>query len=115
MAHVGVRSGLQKGHLRALRPTLSNTGPAGAELGRGRAVGYLLVGPRPDGSIPSHDEQKAINGVSEDIARAIRTVIKREAREAEIAELIAENLRRIEALEAVLDGGATRKRGPRSA
>jgi hypothetical protein len=78
-------------------------------------IGYLLVGPRPDGSIPSHEEQKAINGVSEDIARAIRTVIKREAREAEIAELIAENLRRIEALEAVLDGGASRKRGPRSA
>jgi hypothetical protein len=77
-------------------------------------VGYLLVGPRPDGSIPSHEEQKAIKDVSEDIARAIRTVIKREARETEIAELIAENSRRIEALEAVLDGGATRKR-PRSA
>ena len=78
-------------------------------------VGFLLVGPRPDGSIPSHEEQKAIKGVSEDIARAIRTVIKREAREGEIAELIAENSRRIEALEAVLDGGATRKRAPRSA
>jgi len=77
-------------------------------------VGYLLVGPRPDGSIPSHEEQKAIQDVSEDIARAIRTVIKREARETEIVELIAENSRRIEALEAVLDGGATRKR-PRSA
>jgi hypothetical protein len=78
-------------------------------------IGYLLVGPRPDGSIPSHEEQKAISGVSEDIARAIRTVIKREGREAEIVELIAENSRRIEALEAVLDSGATRKRGPRSA
>ena len=41
----------------------------------------LLVGPRPDGSIPSRDEQKALREVSEAIARAIRTVIKREARE----------------------------------
>jgi hypothetical protein len=78
-------------------------------------IGYLLVGPRPDGSIPSHEEQKAIKGVAEDIARAIRTVIKREAREAEIAGLIADNSRRIEALETMLMGGATGTRGPRSA
>ena len=51
-------------------------------------IGYLLVGPRPDGSIPSKDEQKALAGVSEAIARAIRTVIKREAREEKVAELI---------------------------
>ena len=25
-------------------------------------IGYLLVGPRPDGSIPSRDEQKALRG-----------------------------------------------------
>ena len=42
-------------------------------------LGYLLVGPRPDGSIPSRDEQKALKEVPESIARAIRTVIKREA------------------------------------
>lgn len=88
--------------------------PLVPSLDQEEPVGYLLVGPRPDGSIPSHEEQKAINGVSEDIARAIRTVIKREAREAHIVELIAENSRRIEALEAVLDGSATRKQ-PRSA
>ena len=28
-------------------------------------IGYLLVGPRPDGSIPSRDEQKALKEVSE--------------------------------------------------
>jgi hypothetical protein len=65
-------------------------------------IGYLLVGPRPDGSIPSHDEQKALRDVSEAIARAIRTVIKREAREQQVAELIADNSRRIEQLEALL-------------
>ena len=65
-------------------------------------IGFLLVGPRPDGSIPSRDEQKALSGVSEDIARAIRTVIKREAREAEILALITGNARRIEELESML-------------
>ena len=74
-------------------------------------VGYLLVGPRPDGSIPSRAEQSAISEVSEEIARAFRTVIKREAREAQFVELIADNSRRIEALEAMLGGGsAGRKR-----
>jgi hypothetical protein len=69
-------------------------------------IGYLLVGPRPDGSIPSREEQKALQEVSEDVARAIRTVIKREAREAEVADLIADNARRIGALEALLGGGS---------
>ena len=78
-------------------------------------IGYLLVGPRPDNSIPSHAEQKAIADVSEDIARGIRTVIKREVRETEVAELIAENCRRIEALEAMLGATATPKRAPRTA
>ncbi len=65
-------------------------------------IGFLLVGTRPDGSIPSRDEQKALDGVSEDVARAIRTVVKREAREAKVAELIESNARRIEALEEAL-------------
>ena len=80
-------------------------------------IGYLLVGPRPDGSIPSRDEQKALSEVSESIARAVRTVIKREAREAQVAELIEENARRIEALEALLGktGSSGGKRSPRTA
>ena len=73
-------------------------------------IGYLLVGTRPDGSIPSRSEQKALAEVSEEIARAIRTVIKREAREAEVAELIADNSRRIEALEAILGGAPQRRK-----
>jgi hypothetical protein len=74
-------------------------------------IGFLLVGPRPDGSIPSRDEQKALAGVSEDVARAIRTVIRREAREADVAKLIADNERRIAALEAMLGktGAGARK------
>ena len=55
-------------------------------------IGYLLVGPRPDGSIPSQATSKRRSpDVSEAIARAIRTVIKREAREEKVAELIADN------------------------
>jgi hypothetical protein len=78
-------------------------------------IGYLLVGPRPDGSIPSREEQKALKDVSEGIARAIRTVIKREAREAEVTDLIADNCRRIEALESMLGRAPTGKRAPRTA
>lgn len=78
-------------------------------------MGYILVGPRPDGSIPSREEQKALAGVSETIARAIRTVIKREEREREVAELIEANTRRIDALEALLGAPADRKLGPRTA
>jgi hypothetical protein len=78
-------------------------------------IGYLLVGPRPDGSIPSRDEQKALKEVSESIARAIRTVIKREAREREVAELIGANSRRIEELETLLAQLLPPGRRPRTA
>jgi len=78
-------------------------------------MGYILVGPRPDGSIPSREEQKALAGVSETIARAIRTVIKREEREHEVAELIEANTRRLDELEALLGVSAGLKKGPRTA
>ena len=78
-------------------------------------MGYILVGPRPDGSIPSREEQKALAGVSETIARAIRTVIKREEREREVEQLIEANSRRLDELEALLGVSAGRKKGPRTA
>jgi hypothetical protein len=55
--------------------------------------------------------------VSESVARAIRTVIKREARELQVFELISANARRIEALEALLGAGpaSTGRQRPRSA
>jgi hypothetical protein len=80
---------------------------------REEPIGYLLVGPRPDGSIPSRDEQKALREVQESIARAIRTVIKREARERQVADLIADTARRIETLESLLGIGGTETRTPR--
>ena len=66
-------------------------------------IGYILVGPRPDGSIPSKDEQEALEGVSEAIARAIRNVMKRETKEQQVVEMILANTRRIEELEALLE------------
>src|SRR5207237_5999178 len=78
-------------------------------------IGYLLVGPRPDGSIPSRDEQKALAEVQESIARAVRTVIKREVRERQVADLIADNSRRIESLEALLAGRPLATGRPRTA
>lgn len=78
-------------------------------------IGFILVGPRPDGSIPSRDEQKALSEVSEAIARGIRTVIKREQRERGVNELIAANSRRIEELEVLLASArSARKRSPRA-
>ena len=67
-------------------------------------IGYILVGPRPDGTIASKDEQNALEEVSESIARGVRNVIKREARERQVADLISSNTRRIEELEALLAG-----------
>lgn len=78
-------------------------------------IGHLLVGPRPDGSVPSKDEQKALAGVSESVARAIRTVIRREAREAEVAELIEANSRRIGELESLIGARSPGRGRPRTA
>jgi len=53
--------------------------------------------------------------VQESIARAIRTVIKREAREREVAALIEGNSRRIEELEGLLAQIIPPGRRPRTA
>ena len=70
------------------------------------AVGFLLIGPRPDGSVPSRDEQKALKEVSEPIARAVRNVVKRVAYERRIESLIESSSRRLDDLEAQLKGPA---------
>lgn len=90
----------------ALVPSSDNEAP----------IGFVLVGPRPDGSIIGKDEQKALAGVSESIARAIRNVIRREEQEAKITEVIAAQSRRLDEIEAAFGIGATpRKRSPRPA
>ena len=76
-------------------------------------IGFIVVGPRPDGSIPSKEEQRALSSVSETIARGVRNVMKREAREQEVLDMISAMGRRIEEVETLLTGGA--KRRPRTA
>jgi hypothetical protein len=61
----------------------------------GAWIGWLLVGPRPDGSILSKDEQRALVEVSDPITMAIRIASGREEREKMFES-------RIEALEAHL-------------
>jgi hypothetical protein len=70
--------------------------------GDGKPLGYILIGPRPDGSILSKEEQKTLVEVADPVARAIRNVVKREKRESALASLMAKHERRIEELEALL-------------
>jgi hypothetical protein len=68
-------------------------------------LGWLLIGPRPDGTQVSGDEREALGEVADPVARAIHIVIKRERQEGEIAALLEEQTRRIEALEARREEG----------
>lgn len=67
-------------------------------------LGFILVGPRPDGSLPSRDEQKALKEIAEPIARAIKNVIKRVAYERRLESLIESNSRRLSDLEDRING-----------
>jgi hypothetical protein len=73
----------------------------------GACLGWLLIGPRPDGTQVAGDEREALVEVADPVARAIYIVVKRERQEGEIAALLSEQTRRIEALETRLGGGAT--------
>lgn len=65
-------------------------------------LGWLLIGPRPDGTQVSGDEREALGEIADPVARAVHIVVKRERQEGEIAALLDEQRRRIEALEARL-------------
>jgi hypothetical protein len=61
------------------------------------AIGWLLLGPRPDDSALGRDEREAIDEIAGPVARAIRAVQRQMARDADIQDLT----RRLHALEAV--------------
>ena len=68
------------------------------EIGR---IGWLLLGPRPDGSFYPPEEPKALAELSAPIARAFAVVREREAKEAAMTALwsaYAERLAKLEAL-----------------
>jgi hypothetical protein len=62
-------------------------------------LGFILVGRRPDGSVPSKDEQKALREVAEPIARGVRNVIRRVAYERRLESMIESHGRRLDELE----------------
>jgi hypothetical protein len=73
--------------------------------------GWILLGPRPDGSFYGKDEQEALSEIADPVARAVQIVLLREAREAEArraADATREDMSamsaRISALEAALAG-----------
>lgn len=76
-------------------PTFPIRVPLRSKTGDGELAGWLLVGPRPDGSLPSKDEQRALVDVAGPLTRAVRIVVRREQRERSLE-------RRIEALESRL-------------
>jgi hypothetical protein len=54
-----------------------------ADRRRGRGtVGWILLGPRPDGSFYGKDEQEALAEIAGPVARAVQIVRIRERREA---------------------------------
>jgi hypothetical protein len=76
--------------------------------GHGR-VGWLLLGPRPDGSFYGKDEREALLAIADPVARALEIARQRETREAaerarweEQARLNADIVQRLAALEARL-------------
>ncbi len=65
-------------------------------------LGWLLVGPRPDGTPLGEDERETLVEIADPIARAVRIVMKRDTQEREVADLLDAHRRRIEELEARL-------------
>jgi hypothetical protein len=75
-------------------------------------IGWLLIGPRPDGSVLSKDEQETLVEIAGPIARAIRIIIRRNARDELLLGRIEEQQQRITLLEARVPG-ARRKAAPK--
>jgi len=64
--------------------------------------GWLLVGPRPDGSIAGKDEQEVLEQIAPALSRSIRIALNRERRQAEFDTLMQSQNRRIERIEGLL-------------
>ena len=69
------------------------------EDGRGNDMGWLLVGPRPDGSIAGKDEREGLEDIVVPFARSLRIVINREREKQEMLDLMESHRQRIERLE----------------
>ncbi|HEX8307958.1 MAG TPA: hypothetical protein VF645_06010 [Allosphingosinicella sp.] len=67
-------------------------------LDDGTCLGWILLGPHPDRSRLSTAELDALDELAAPIARAVRVVLARQAREAEVTDAIARQQRQIDAL-----------------
>ncbi|HEX8655845.1 MAG TPA: hypothetical protein VF693_11565 [Allosphingosinicella sp.] len=75
-------------------------------------VGWVLLGPRPDGSFYGTDEREALAEIADPLARAVQIVLLRGRRE---TELRAELDCRFAALEGLIEKLAPRRRRPAAA
>ena len=69
------------------------------EDGSGTLVGWLLIGPRPDGSIAGKDEREAIENIVVPLARSLRIVLSRERDKKELLDVLESHRQRIERIE----------------
>jgi len=77
--------------------------PLRIRLGSGPlALGWLLVGPRPDGSVAGGDDREALVDVADQLTRSLRIVLKRDKESREISSLLDAFRSRIERLERAL-------------
>lgn len=65
-------------------------------------LGWLLIGPRPDGSIPGGDEQEALEKIAHTLGRSINIVMSREEERDRMMALLDAQGRRIERIEKML-------------
>jgi hypothetical protein len=66
--------------------------------GHGR-VGWLLLGPRPDGSFYGKDEREALSAIADPVARALQIVRTRQGRETQTEGLLASIMERLKSVE----------------
>src|SRR5438045_6073213 len=68
-------------------------------------IGWLVLGPRPDGSLFGKDEREAIESIAGPVARAIHIAQLRERREAQAERRLTTLERLIEKVATALSGG----------
>jgi hypothetical protein len=66
------------------------------------AFGWLLIGPRPDGTIPGEDEQEELEKIAHTLGRSIRIVLSREQDREEMLRLVRTQSERIDRIEQLL-------------
>jgi hypothetical protein len=67
-----------------------------------KSLGWLLIGPRPDGSIPGEDEQEELEKIAQNLGRSINVVVSREEERNEIFRQLRIQNERIARIEQIL-------------